>query len=162
MKIGVLSDTHILDLATGHELAARLLSGPFAEVEAILHAGDVVIPDLESCFYPLPWYGVRGNMDSHIVGLPESRVLHLAGKSIGMIHGWGAATGIEQRVATAFAGQNLDVLVFGHSHQPLCCKTGSVLLFNPGSATDRRSAEKHTAGILTLGATVTGEIIPID
>ncbi len=162
MKIGVLSDTHIHDLRSAEYLAELLLDGPFSDVEAILHAGDVVIPELESCFYPLPWYSVRGNMDQTLLNTPISRIVEFAGKRMGMVHGWGAPGGIEQRVLGAFAGQHLDALIFGHSHQPLCRKVGSVLLFNPGSATDRRQAAKHTVGILTIESDICGEIVPLD
>ena len=162
MKIGVLSDTHVNSLDAGMVLARKLMSGPFADVDIIIHAGDHIHPDLDSCFYPLPWYGVRGNMDRAQDTLPDKRILSLADKKIGMVHGWGSPYGIETRVMDLFAGFSLDVLVFGHSHRPVCYKVGQVLLFNPGSPTDRRAAPYHTVGILDLGADVSGEIICID
>ena len=162
MKIGVLSDTHLHDMQKARRLADKLLSGPFADVEAILHAGDAVIDGVADCFAPLPWYAVRGNMDHTLTDLPISRVVSLTDKQIGLIHGWGASADIEKRVLDHFSGLALDVIVFGHSHQPVCRKVGSVLLFNPGSATDRRSAIQHTVGVLTLAEKVAGEIIPID
>ena len=162
MRIGVLSDTHLHNRKDARRLVDYLLQGPFASVEAVLHAGDAVIPGLEEYFAPLPWFAVRGNMDHTLTDLPISRVLSLAGRKIGMIHGWGPVDNIEQQVLDHFAGQALDVVVFGHSHQPLCRKHGTLLLFNPGSATDKRSAACHTVGLLTLDKDVKGEIIPID
>ena len=64
LRAGVISDTHIQSLEAGMTLAQALLQGPFAGIDVILHAGDHIHPDLASCFYPLPWYSVRGNMDS--------------------------------------------------------------------------------------------------
>ncbi len=162
MKIGVLSDTPIHSLVDGSELAQKLLDGPFSAVDAILHAGDHVLPALESCFYPIPWYGVCGNMDSPQSGLLQQRVVELGGIKIGMVHGAGAPRGIEKRVLSYFAATKIDVLVFGHSHLPVCRKVDSLLLFNPGSPTDRRSAPYHTVGILHIGTGITGEIIRID
>lgn len=162
MRVGILSDTHIHSLDAGMALAQKLLAGPFVDVDVILHAGDHVHPDLESCFYPLPWYGVCGNMDSSHGSLPIQRIVNIADVQIGMVHGWGAPTGIEKRVLNSFSSTNIDVLVFGHSHRPVCRKVGSVLLFNPGSPTDRRSAPYHTVGILHIDDEVTGEIIRID
>lgn len=162
MQIGVLSDTHIHSLDAGMALAEKLLNGPFAEVEIILHAGDHVHPDLDSCFYPLPWYGVCGNMDSPHSNLLSQRIVKLDEIKIGMVHGWGTPNGIEKRVLNCFSATDIDVLIFGHSHRPVCRKVGSVLLFNPGSPTDRRSARYHTVGILTLGAEISGQIIRID
>ena len=162
MRIGVLSDTHLHSLEEGVALAQKLLAGPFAEVDVIIHAGDHVLPELDSCFYPIPWYGVCGNMDSPHGSLPLQRVVELGGIKIGMIHGSGSPANIERRVMSNFAAIDIDVLVYGHSHRPVCRKAGSVLLFNPGSPTDRRSAPYHTVGILHIDATVTGEIIRID
>ncbi len=162
MRVGVLSDTHLHSLDAGMALAQRLLNGPFADVDAILHAGDHVFADLDSCFYPLPWYGVCGNMDAPHVHLPAQRIVELANVRIGMVHGWGRPNGIESRVLNSFSASEIDVLVFGHSHRPVCRQVGSVLLFNPGSPTDRRSAPYHTVGILNLGLEITGEIIRID
>ncbi|MEA3362512.1 MAG: metallophosphoesterase [Thermodesulfobacteriota bacterium] len=162
MQVGVLSDTHIHSLDAGMALAEKLLNGPFAEVDVILHAGDHVYPDLSSCFYPLPWYGVCGNMDKPQPALPIQRIVELSGFSIGMMHGWGSPNGIETRVLSRFSAADIDVLVFGHSHRPVCQKVGSILLFNPGSATDRRSAPHHTVGLLNLENEATGQIIKID
>jgi len=162
VQIGILSDTHIHTLDKGVALAQKLLDGPFAKVDAILHAGDHVYPDLDSCFYPLPWYGVRGNMDSSHGGLPLQRIVRLAETNIGMVHGWGAVGRVEKHVLTTFPHSDIDVLVFGHSHRPVCRWVGSVLLFNPGSPTDRRSAPYHTVGILHLDHEIRGEIVRID
>ena len=162
MKIGVLSDTHIHKIAVGATLAQKLLHGPFADVDVILHAGDHVLPELESCFYPLKWFGVCGNMDTPQSNLPLQRTVYLGGIKIGMVHGSGGPSGIERRVLNSFIGDDIDVIIFGHSHQPVCRQVGSVLLFNPGSATDRRMAPYHTVGILHIDAGVTGEIVRID
>ncbi|SEA46683.1 hypothetical protein SAMN05660420_02173 [Desulfuromusa kysingii] len=163
MKIGVLSDTHLHSLDAGSKLASKLLNGPFTDVDVILHAGDCVFTDLENCFYPIPWYGVRGNMDVGQATLPVSRVLDLGGKKIGMIHGWGSGCDIETHVLDYFADCHLDVLIFGHSHRPVCRQLNNMLLLNPGSPTDRRSAPYHTVALLNIESdAVTAEIIRID
>ncbi len=162
MKVGVLSDTHILSLKDGAAFAQKIMNSFFSDVQAILHAGDQVQPQLENCFYPGPWYAVRGNMDHLITNLTVQRIIVLAGKRIGMTHGWGGMDGIEDRVMKSFASESIDVLVYGHSHRPACRKVGTILLFNPGSPTERRSAAHHTAGILNINTEVTGEIIRLD
>ena len=162
MKVGVLSDTHLASLKACIDFSAFLLAGPFRGVEAILHAGDLAIPDLENCFFPIPWYAVRGNMDVGNLNLPEKRVVELAGRKIGIIHGWGASGGIEERVVSAFCADPIDILIFGHSHQPICKKIGSLLIMNPGSPTDRRYAPYHSVGLLSLRPIISGEIINLD
>jgi phosphomethylpyrimidine synthase len=44
----------------------------------------------------------------------------------------------------------------------VCCRRDGVLLFNPGSPTDRRWAPYHSVGILELGDTIEGRIIRLD
>ena len=162
MKIGVLSDTHLTDIGACNALAVYLLAGPFKQVDAILHAGDVVTADLDGCFWPLPWYSVRGNMDQALTAVPISRVVQFGTKRIGLIHGWGGPDDLERRVIATFAAQRLDVLVYGHSHQPVCHWIDSLLVMNPGSATDRRRAQQHTVGILTIEEQISGEIIVVN
>jgi putative phosphoesterase len=162
MHIGILSDTHIKDLNKGHKLAEKLMQGPFADVSSIIHAGDHVHPDLSLCFSPLPFYSVCGNMDSVQQDRPVRRVLCFADKRIGVVHGWGPLNSIEERVLQEFSDDNVDAVVFGHSHLPLCKQVGSVLLLNPGSATDRRSAPFHSVGLLHIDAKVTAEIIALE
>jgi putative phosphoesterase len=162
MKIGVLSDTHIHSLDAGIALAEKLLNGPFRNVDVVLHAGDHVFAELSSCFYPLPWYGVQGNMDRSDAGLPVQRIIRLGGYSIAMTHGWGASQGLETRVLQSFSQEDADIVIYGHSHYPVCRKVGSLLVINPGSPTDKRKASFHTVGLLTLGTVAHGEIIRLD
>ena len=162
MKIGVISDTHFVDLAAGLSFFDALCQGPFADVELILHAGDVIHPDLLSCFDTRPVAGVCGNCDEPSALLPEKRVQQIGGYRIGMIHGWGGPAGIVGNVLSAFEDVQLDALVFGHSHYPLNRHNSDLLLFNPGSATDRRDAPFHSVGILELGDRIQGSIVNID
>lgn len=163
VRIGVLSDTHLTALADAAVLAEYLSKGPFAGVDAILHAGDMVHPQLIDCFHPIPCYAVRGNMDEAVAGIPNKRVIGFEGKRIGLIHGWGLRSGLERRVIAEFSDKQIDCLIFGHSHFPVCRQQGDLLLFNPGSPTDRRCAPKHTVGMLTVDADgIRGEIIDLE
>lgn len=158
MKIGVLSDTHIPRRARS---LPPILFEAFADVAMILHAGDVVSDDvlieLESL---APVYAVRGNMDPPELfsKLPLSRTIEVEGATIGLIHGHGRSGRTEDRALKAFP--QADCVVFGHTHVPMCERRGGVLLFNPGSPTDRRAQPKHSFGLLTVeSGQVSGEII---
>lgn len=161
MRIGVLSDTHLRSMSQGRQLAQLLFAGPFSDVAAILHAGDHVHPDLGLCFAPCPWYAVRGNMDSQQDGLPDKRILSFIGMRIGLIHGWGVAAEVETHILNKFADDMPDALVFGHTHRPVCRYVGATLIFNPGSATEPRSALAPSVGVLTLDDGISGEIISL-
>ena len=101
-------------------------------------------------------------MDHSLIAAPIRRVIELEQKRIGLIHGWGGHADLEQRVLASFADQQLDVLVYGHSHHPVCHWLESLLVMNPGSATFRRRAPHCTVGILTLGEQISGELIVVD
>ncbi|MGE5482587.1 MAG: metallophosphoesterase family protein [Bacteroidota bacterium] len=96
--------------------------------------------------------------DSHagVVDVSESKT----GKPIviGLVHGHeGLGRTTPERAARHFP--DADVVVFGHSHQPMNEWRDDRLLFNPRSATDRRRAPRCSVGILEVGETVRGEII---
>lgn len=162
MKIGVLSDTHFDDLNEGLHFLNSLCEGPFHDVDLLIHAGDIVHPDLLFCFDSKPILAVRGNCDESAPDLPEKRVEEIAGYRIGIVHGWGSPGTIVNNVLSGFDTESLDILVFGHSHEPLCQPHDDLLLFNPGSATDRRLAEFHSVGLLHLADNVFGDIINLD
>lgn len=162
MTVGVLSDTHLRGGKDSFAFLERLARDYFAEAQAVVHAGDLVDPAILEAFSPLPVYGVRGNMDLAHADLPPKRILTLEGFRIGLIHGWGAACGLEERLLEEFAGANLDCLVYGHSHQPLNEQRGKLLLFNPGSPVDPRQAPFPSVGRLHLNSTnqtIRGEIL---
>jgi len=161
-KIGVLSDTHIQDLRSGIDFLQEIRDRHFQGVSCILHAGDTVNPDILLAFDDLPVYRVRGNMDPSEKGLQVKRVVTFDHFKVGLIHGWGPPQGLEERVLQEFNGQQLDVLVYGHSHYPVCHRRDGLLFFNPGSPTDRRSAPFHSVGLLEIGDTARGQIINID
>ncbi|PLY04933.1 MAG: hypothetical protein C0624_05060 [Desulfuromonas sp.] len=161
MKIGVISDTHFNDIGQGMAFMHDLMSGPLSGVDMLLHAGDLVRDEILAAVTTCPVYAVRGNMDASS-GLPARRVVAAGGKRIGLIHGWGPPGGLEMRLLKEFGDEPLDALVFGHSHRPLCLHHAGMLLFNPGSAADRRDERHHTVGLLDVGEHVSGRIINLD
>jgi putative phosphoesterase len=151
MRIGVISDTHVTSLA---EIPERILA-TLAEVDLIVHTGDFVAKGvLEGLKRLGEVKAVRGNMDSEELKriLPEKELLEIEGKRIGIIHGWGAPYGIEDRVGGMF--EDVDIIIFGHSHQAKNEVKKGILFFNPGRARD-------SFGVLTLGKEVRGEIISL-
>lgn len=162
IRIGVLSDTHLPDTAEAAKFLRQVVEQHFQQVEMILHAGDIVAPEVLAWLAPCPVLGVRGNMDAPAPELPHKRVIRIDGASIGLIHGWGAPAGLVERIRGEFAAVPLDCLVFGHSHVPLCQRQGGLLLFNPGSATASRSKPGESVGMLEIeGGRVSGRIIPL-
>lgn len=158
MKIGVIADTH---LASVDDRFAQLMQRYFCDVDAIIHAGDMVDESVFEFLSAWRLLAVLGNMDRGplVDMLPHKRIERLGGKRIGITHGWGSPMGLSQRVREEFRVDSVDCIVFGHSHASSVSTEQGVLLFNPGSPTDRRFAEKNTLGFLTITEHgITGEI----
>jgi len=158
MKIGVISDTHLRELSPEFK---KMIEFHFKDVEKIFHAGDFVdwsIADYLSSQKEL--IAVCGNMDSRDIwkAFPEKRVVELKGFKIGLIHGGGSPFGIESRIRREF--DEVDAIVYGHTHTPADHRVKNIYFFNPGSPT-RSFIHKATLGILHLGEKIEGEIIKI-
>ena len=149
MRIGVVSDTHATSF---DQLPDRILTA-LAEVDLIVHTGDFVTRDVLDGLKKLGEVkAVRGNMDSGELKriLPEKELLIIEGKRIGITHGSGPPYGIDDRVGKVF--EEVDIIVYGHSHYSQNELKRGILFFNPGQA-------RNSFGILTVGEKVEGEII---
>ena len=156
MKIGVLSDTH---LEEPHAEFKKFIELNFKDVDQIFHVGDFIhwkVAEYLSSLKQL--VAVSGNMDPPQIreAFPQQRVIEVLGIRIGLIHGGGPPSGIESRVREQF--DEVDAIVYGHTHIPANHRIKGVLYFNPGSPT-RSFAGKGTIGILRIGETIEGEII---
>ena len=160
MKIGVVSDTHFEYLDQGVSFFTQLFASVFSEIDLLLHAGDLVHPDLLGCLTDKPVIAVRGNCDTF--DLPMQRIVQAGKFRIGLKHGWGGLNDLEERIFQSFAGENIDGLVYGHSHFPQVRRKNGLLIMNPGSPTDKRQAPFHSVGLLTVGQRLTGKIINLD
>lgn len=150
-RVVVLSDTH---LRPGRP--ARLPDAAYAELggaDLVLHAGDLVTVDLLHELEGFaPTRAVLGNNDVGLAGLlPETDLFDVDGVRIGLVHDPGPRAGRERRMRRRFP--DADVVVFGHSHIPWN-DTGidGQVLFNPGSAVDRRAQPHRTLGVLDVRA----------
>ncbi len=157
MKIGVVSDTHLRE---ANDYLRRISEKFFSDAEMVLHAGDLIDAAVLGAFKGKEIRAVRGNMDQDDA-LPEKLVIEVGGVRIGLIHGWGMPFGMEAKLLKQF--ENIDCLVYGHTHAAVNHVKGGVLLFNPGSPTDRVFAARNTVGILEVSSgSVTGRILEIN
>ena len=159
MKIGVLSDTHIKAIPPH---LGEVIEHHFKDADMILHAGDVVESAVLDYFADRKVKAVAGNMDSyHLKELnPAKRVIPIEGFKLGLIHGWGSPVGIEDRIRKEF--DDIDILVYGHTHNATSHTADGVLFFNPGSPTCKRFAAHNTIGILEIGKRINPRIITVE
>lgn len=159
MKIVVLSDTHSKDLP-------KQLLDELKTVDLILHAGDLCsVEDYESLLKIAKTEAVCGNMDCHELKtrLPKRKIITCEFVNIGLYHGRGSAVSVFNTVKEEFENDDVNVVVFGHSHQPFNEEIDNVLYFNPGSPNDIVFAPYLSYGILQIsGKEVSGRIVKVD
>ena len=160
-RIGVISDMHIPHF----KHLPEAIWEHFAGVELIIHAGDLsilrVIDELETI---APVIAVQGNVEEEevIPKLPIKCEIMVGFCRIGIVHILGESHNRVRVARQEFPSAR--VVVFGHSHIPWNEDMGGQLLFNPGSATDRRRQPKCSIGKLYVNdeeRKVWGEIIEL-
>lgn len=160
-QLGIISDTHIPHFKRIPDAVWQ----HFADVELIIHAGDLstlsVIAQLETI---APVVAVQGNIeqDDVVQKLPIKREVLVGNCRIGIVHILGNAQYYARNARQEFP--NARVVIFGHSHNPYNQEHEGQLLFNPGSANDRRRQPTCSIGKLFIddeNGSVRGEIIPI-
>jgi len=139
--------------------------GHFSGVELIIHAGDLsvlsVISELETI---APVVAVQGNVEHEevIMKLPIKREIVVGQCKIGIVHILGDSAHYARTARQEFP--DARIVVFGHSHNPYNQDHDGQLLFNPGSATDRRRQPTCSIGMLYIDdetKNVRGEIIKL-
>jgi putative phosphoesterase len=150
MEILVLADTHVR-VDRRRDLPAEVWDAA-DRAHLILHAGDVVAASLlDDLASRAPLRAVLGNNDAGLEArLPEQDEVEVEGVRIALVHDSGPSKGRAARLRRRFP--DADVVVFGHSHQPLDEEgVDGQRLFNPGSCTERRRAPHRTYGLLHVG-----------
>jgi len=156
MKIGVVSDTHSM------EVPKQVLAA-FRSVDLIIHAGDFADLATLKLFQKIKEVkAVWGNADgADLRKILPARQLITAGRfKIGIYHGEGPGAKVLERVQQEFKKEKPDAVVFGHSHHAVNAKIKGVLYFNPGSPNDTITAPFCSYGILNVAEEgIVGEII---
>jgi putative phosphoesterase len=151
MRIAVLADTHVNKL----EHLPKKIIDALSTVDLIIHAGDFTDLQLLKELKRLREVkAVQGNMDSRELKtvLPVKEIVEIENKRIGITHGSGGPWGIEERIRKMFESDQIDIVVYGHSHRSQNKVINDILFFNPGKATD-------SFGILTINGGAQGEIV---
>ncbi|MDP3732782.1 MAG: metallophosphoesterase family protein [Candidatus Omnitrophota bacterium] len=162
MKIGVIADTHIPERAK--EIPQQILEA-FKKVDMVVHAGDIVdmrvLDKLKAVCKNVR--AVWGNMDPYEARkeLPEKEIIKIGNYKIGIIHGYGHPNKLIPLVTEIFKNDNVNLIIFGHSHSALNEKRGDVIYFNPGSPTDKIFALHNSYGIIEINDKIEAKIVKI-
>jgi putative phosphoesterase len=147
VRLGIIADTHGLLRPEVFEV--------FAEVDHILHAGDVGPLDLLTALEAIaPVTAVYGNTDGMDLRakLPRVAKVRLDGFDIVVTHGDQFGRGVpNEKFHAAFP--EADILIHGHTHLPkLEIVDVVVTVMNPGGAGPRRFDIPASVGIMELEA----------
>ncbi len=144
--IGVVGDSHVPDRVKS---LPDGLQDQLGNCESILHTGDLSAHSVLKTFEGIaPVYAVRGNRDWFIDRMPSEIYLNVNGKRLVLTHGHGGLFAyLKEKVRYHTVGfdfenvlsyledryTDVDIVVFGHTHYPVCEFRKGVLFFNPGS-----------------------------
>ncbi len=128
LRFLVFSDTH------GHWDGMEELYKRYPN-DGIIHLGDYIADARMAMGFTNghPVYQVKGNCDYASMGL-EEQVLSLGGVRIFITHGhhYGVKSGYGGLLAAA-KRQEVDAVLFGHTHIPFMEERDGILMMNPGS-----------------------------
>ncbi|MGB9595782.1 MAG: metallophosphoesterase [Candidatus Poribacteria bacterium] len=159
MKIGIISDTH--DNIPKIKEAVSIFNTK--QVEFVIHAGDYIAPfsiallDDLKCDY----VGVFGNNDGEKIGLAKKskyRIkvpphnITLENRKIIILHE-------PNDIDNLIKSQNYDIIIYGHTHNPVIEKHNGILVINPGECGGWLSG-KSTIAIVDL-SDLSAEIVNV-
>ena len=152
----------VLVLSDSHGNLTNMVRAVEAESpHMIVHLGDGwrEARQLHGQFPMLPFYQVPGNCDFR-PSEPAEQLLFWEEKRVLICHGH--TYGVKQsllRAGYAAEEENLDLFLFGHTHQPLVDMRGKTLFLNPGSIGDHF---RPFYGIITLqNSHLDGHTVPL-
>ncbi|MGN1181731.1 MAG: metallophosphoesterase family protein [Faecalibacillus sp.] len=126
MKIMILSDSHSMPKNKLVQLLNR------HQVDYYIHCGDVYMPftEIDNDHF----YIVRGNNDMNPI--PQNLTLMIDGLKFYIVHGhlYNIDYGIQELEYYA-KENNIDVICFGHTHNPFYQVKDHITYINPGSVT---------------------------
>jgi putative phosphoesterase len=159
MRIGILSDTH--DKVERTRTAVKVLVDRGAE--ALIHCGDITIPEVVYELSPRPSYFVFGNCDDDLeplrramaamggVCLERGGLIDLPGHRLAVTHGDSA------RELGRLEAERPEYLFSGHTHAALDVRRGPTRFINPGAL---HRATTRTVALLDV-ASGQLELLPI-
>lgn len=134
-KIGIISDTHGLLRPEVMEILKTC--------DCIFHGGDINKPEILDQLRPLASiYAVRGNNDREWAeGLARTLRFSIEGVEFFMTH---------NKKDVVWNLENVQVVIFGHTHKYLEQKIDGRLWLNPGSCGRRRFDQEITMAVMTV------------
>lgn len=143
----VISDTH------GDIFTVRKILEQYPQIDGLIHLGDYY-KDAEilkkTQLSGLDFIMVPGNCDI-VFNVPSEKILEVEGKRILLTHGhnYDVKNGIGRLERKALK-ENINAVLFGHTHTPLQDLRSGIVFLNPGSISYPRGSSDSTYGLLEV------------
>lgn len=146
MKVCVISDTH------GHiNSVLNYLEEKWPVFDEVWHLGDYAKDAAQLKKHLLcPIRFVKGNCDFYSAA-PEQDLIVILGWRILLTHGH--LFGVKGQLMNLYyyaEQEKIDLVCFGHTHEPVSAKEDKIQFFNPGSPSSPRSGYRPSIGIIEI------------
>lgn len=147
VKLLVISDSH------GNISRAEKAINMHKDADMVIHLGDYFrdANALEDLFPDLHFEYVYGNSDFMIGNVPIEKVLEIEGQRVLLTHGhrysvnWGT-----EKLHTKASNDNIQLLLYGHTHISQVEYLPGCIILNPGSISDPRGDDDESYAIVTI------------
>ncbi|MFW9950374.1 MAG: YfcE family phosphodiesterase [Candidatus Thorarchaeota archaeon] len=166
-RIIIIGDTHV---SYFQEIPKQIIEY-CKDANWIIHVGDYISEDVLRGFQTLKknfFTGVYGNSDPLIIRncLKPKEVIQISNLRIGITHPYfgGPDSSFETKIFKLFVQENLNVIIFGHTHDPRIFIKNRIMLINPGKGyLDNQSINpKASIALLEIGKNPIAKIVQID
>ncbi|MFX1573192.1 MAG: metallophosphoesterase family protein [Promethearchaeota archaeon] len=161
--IAIFGDTHIKHF---EELPKDILKVIFNS-DWVIHVGDYTSLEVLDGLIKAKgnkFIGVYGNADPQSIRekVPSRKILKINERKIAIAHPafGGPEEFIETKVLAEFKDEEIDILIYGHTHDPKITYKGKILLINPGKGYLESNfyGSPTTIAILSISDTVQAKI----
>lgn len=156
MKILIVSDSH-----GRNENLKKAVANMKGTHDRMIHLGDFqcdvsAIEELAGC----PVDIVRGNGDSFLSGIPQSKIIEIEGYRILLTHGHQYG-GMVEPLRELARENGASIVMFGHTHVPLVDTGEDVAAVNPGSISQPRQEGRKPSYLVMNIENGTVDFVPV-
>ena len=166
VKVVIVGDTHARDFQDLPKKMIELIH----DVDWLIHVGDYISKDVLDGFIALKgqaFEGVCGNADPLTIRneVPIKKIIEISGKRIGITHPviGGPSDKTKKYVLAEFKEENVDIIVYGHTHDSEIDNLEKMLLINPGKGylEENSYGPPTSIALLTIGKKIKVKILEL-
>ncbi|MFX1339066.1 MAG: YfcE family phosphodiesterase [Promethearchaeota archaeon] len=163
IKILIIGDTHISNFQDLPEKMLQLIQ----EADWVIHVGDYTSLNVLSGLMKIKgprFKGVYGNADPLKIRerISAKEILEISHKRIGITHPstGGTYENTKKKVIMEFKDDEVDAIIYGHTHDALIEHINGILLVNPGKGYLEKNyfGPPTSVAILNIERRITGKI----